>query len=258
MKERFVRFLHNETATYGRICGDEISILQGNLFEQEKETGNRVPYQGAKLLPPCVPSKILAVGFNYRDHAEEFDRPIPQEPNVFIKPNSSLIAHGDAIIYPKHFTKQVEFEAELVVVIGKTARHVSQEDALSYVFGYTVGNDVTARDMQSMTGQWSLCKGFDTFTPLGPEIVTGVNPKDGLSICAYLNGEKKQNSNTRHLIFDVPFLVSYLSKAMTLNPGDVIFTGTPSGVAPIKEGDTVCIEIEEIGALENPIILERS
>lgn len=253
---RFIRFAGPRGPVYGMVEEETVHPLSGTPFGEHAPTGERVPLAGLELLPPCRPSKMLAVGFNYRDHAEEFRHPIPTEPNIFIKPSSCLAAPGQTVLCPKALTRQVEYEAELVVVIGRRARHVSREEASGYILGYTIGNDVTARDMQSPTDQWAVCKGFDTFGPLGPWIETGVDPMAGLDIASYVNGERKQHSNTRNLIFDSALLVSYLSKVMTLEPGDVIFTGTPSGVGPVKPGDVMEMRIEGIGSLINPVAAE--
>lgn len=255
---RFVRFRGRHAPIYGKMEDDTtVQIISGTPFGKWAPTGQRKSLSELELLAPCRPSKILAVGFNYRDHAEEFSRPIPTEPNIFIKPNSCLTDPGRAVLCPKALTRQVEYEAELVIVIGRRARHVSREMAASCILGYTIGNDVTARDLQSQTGQWSVCKGFDTFGPLGPWIDTDVDPMAGLDIASYVNGERKQHSNTKNLIFDPLFLVSYLSSVMTLEPEDVIFTGTPSGVGPVKPGDVMEMRIEGIGSLINPVEAEQ-
>ncbi len=254
---RFVRFRGRHAPIYGKMESDTtVQILTGTPFGKWAPTGQRRHLEELELLTPCLPTKILAMGFNYRDHAEEFNRPIPTEPNIFLKPNSSLTDPGRPVLCPKALTHQVEYEAELVIVIGRRARHVSREMAPGYILGYTIGNDVTARDLQSPTCQWGVCKGFDTFSPLGPWIETEIDPAAGLNISSYVNGERKQHSNTKNLIFDAPFLVSYLSQAMTLEPGDVIFTGTPSGVGPVKPGDVMEMRIEGIGALVNPVEAE--
>ena len=179
---KFIRFLGPDGPTYGRVEDDVVYTLSGDLFGWWEETGEGFLLDGLKLLPPCSPGKMLAVGFNYRDHAEEFHTPIPTDPNIFLKPPSCLAAHGQKVLYPRALTRHVEYEAELVVVIGRHARHVTPEQAPDYILGYTVGNDVTARDLQSPTGQWALCKGFDTFGPIGPCIVTDVDPRAGLEI----------------------------------------------------------------------------
>lgn len=250
---RFVRFATGEGIGFGRVEQDRVYRIDGDMFGQWQDNGETFALEELTLLTPCQPGKIIAIGFNYRDHAEEFNVALPTEPTVFFKPVSCLAAQNQPVIYPKTLTKQVEYEAELVAVIGKRARNVSAEHALDYVFGYTIGNDVTARDMQTPTTQWGLCKGFDTFGVVGPWIETEVNPKAGLEISSWVNGERKQHSNTKNLIFDVPFLISYLSEVMTLEPGDIIFTGTPSGVGPVHPGDVMEMRIAGIGALKNTI-----
>ncbi|MBR4099351.1 MAG: fumarylacetoacetate hydrolase family protein [Clostridium sp.] len=254
---RFVRVQGENGPVYGRVEGEQIRLLSGDLLSGWNETDRCIPLEGTPLLAPCQPGKIMAVGFNYRDHAEEFHADLPTEPTVFLKAPTSLAAPGQPVRYPKVMTAQVDYEAELVIVIGRRARHVPREEALSHVFGYTVGNDVTARDLQSPTGQWSLCKSFDTFAPIGPWIETELNPAAGLEISSWVNGQEKQRSNTRNLIFDVPFLVSYLSQVMTLEPGDLIFTGTPSGVGPVQPGDVMEMRIAGIGSLINSVEREE-
>lgn len=253
---RFIRFMDCRGPVYGRVEQELVHVISGTPFGEWAPTGDVRPLEAVELLSPCQPTKMLAVGFNYRDHAEEFNAPIPTEPNIFLKPVSCLAAPGQAVLCPRELTRQVEYEAELVAVVGRRARHISQEEAASYILGYTIGNDVTARDMQSPTGQWAVCKGFDTFGPIGPWIETGADPKAGLDIASFVNGVPRQRSNTKNLIFDPCFLVSYLSKIMTLEPGDVIFTGTPSGVGPVKPGDVMEMRIEGIGSLINPVAAE--
>ncbi len=252
----YIRFDHNGTPRYGRVEGDTVHLLTSDLLESTQETEETLPLASITPLIPCTPTKVMAVGFNYSDHAAEFNTPIPTAPNIFMKPLSCLTAAGQPVYYPKILSERVEYEAELVIVIGRRARHVSEADAGDYILGYTIGNDVSARTLQSPTGQWSLAKGFDTFGPLGPYIVTDVDPKAGLTIQSFVNDQPRQSSNTKHLIFDPHFLVSYLSAAMTLEPGDVIFTGTPSGVGPIVAGDTMEMRIEGIGSLINPVVAE--
>lgn len=183
---------------------------------------------------------------------QRFSKPIPTVPNIFMKPDTSLTAPDAPVILPPLYTRQVEHEAELVVVIGKKARFVPEEEALDYVLGYTCGNDVTARDMQSPTNQWSVCKGFDTFAPIGPWIETDLDASH-LDIVMRVNGEIRQTTNTKELIFSVPYLISYLSGCMTLNPGDILFTGTTSGVSPVHDGDVMEVDIQSIGVLQNPV-----
>lgn len=202
-----------------------------------------------KILPPVQPSKVVCVGLNYRDHAEELNMDLPEEPILFLKPPTTIISHEDSIIYPPQ-SHQVDYEAELAVVIGREARFVNQEDAFDYIAGYTALNDVTARDLQQKDGQWTRAKSFDTFCPLGPWIETEMDPYNQ-NISLKLNNEVKQNSNTKNMIFHVDELVEYISHIMTLNPGDVIATGTPPGVGPMQVGDVVGVEVEGIGILKN-------
>lgn len=198
------------------------------------------------------PSKIVAVGLNYRDHAEELKMALPKSPVIFIKPPTSVIGDGDNIVYPPG-VKELHYEAELGIVMGKKAKDVSKDDAVSYIGGYTCGNDVTARGQQREDGQWTRAKSYDTFCPLGPVIVKDIDP-DNLNIKLYLNGEVRQSSNTKNMIFKVPELISFISGIMTLLPGDVILTGTPPGVGEMNRGDTVEVEIEGIGKLKNKVV----
>jgi len=197
------------------------------------------------------PSKIVCVGLNYKDHAKELKMELPAHPIIFLKPPSSLIFHGEPIIYPPQ-TKELHFEAELAVVIKDRTKNITAEEASRHILGFTCGNDVTARDLQRIDGQWTRSKSFDTFCALGPEIVPGIDP-GALDIKLYLNGEVKQSSNTSNMIFDVDHLVSFISQIMTLEPEDVIMTGTPPGVGPMGKGDRVMVEIEKIGKLENTV-----
>ena len=248
---KYVRFNNNNSnARYGVLKGDVIKEVQGEVFSEHVVTENSYSLGDVKLLPPCEPSKIVAVGLNYSDHAEEMGSALPQAPRIFLKPHTAVIAHGEKIKYPTHMSERVDFEGELGVVIGKKASYVSEEEALGYVFGYTCMNDVTARDLQKTDIQFTRAKGFDTFAPAGPVIETELDP-DNLEIETYLNGERMQHSNTSHLIFGVPHLVSFISRVMTLLPGDIISTGTPEGVAPMKIGDKVEVRVEGIGTLTN-------
>ncbi|MBW2091536.1 MAG: fumarylacetoacetate hydrolase family protein, partial [Deltaproteobacteria bacterium] len=191
------------------------------------------------------------LGLNYKDHAAEFNSDLPEEPLLFLKPASSVIGPGAPIICPPQ-SKRVDYEAELAVVIGREANHVPASEALTYVLGYTCLNDVTARDLQQKDGQWTRAKGFDTFCPLGPAIETDLDPSN-LTVEAWLNGERKQASSTVNLVFDVKYLIEYISAVMTLAPGDVIATGTPSGVGPLSEGDVIEIRVQGVGGLINPV-----
>lgn len=211
---------------------------------------------GARLLPPCVPSKIVCVGRNYADHAKEFNNPAPTEPLIFLKPPSSLIGSGGAIVLPKA-SERVDYEGELGVVIGKRARHVKRSDAHTYILGYTCVNDVSARDFQRKDSQWTRGKGFDTFCPVGPCVVPRdeVNLKN-LRVRTFLNGEKKQDAPVTDMLFDLNVIIEYVSAFMTLEPGDLIATGTPSGVGPLQPGSNIRIDIEGVGMLENTVIAE--
>ncbi len=212
-------------------------------------TGEEVDLTEARLLSPSVPSKIVALGLNYKDHARELGLPLPQEPLIFLKPPSAVIGPEEEIILPPE-SKRVDYEAELAVVIGKRARRVPPEKALDYVLGYTCFNDVTARDLQKKDGQWTRAKSFDTFAPFGPWIETDLEPFN-LKVRSYLNGKICQDSSTAELIFSVPEIISFISHVMTLEPGDVIATGTPPGIGPLSPGDTIEIEVEGIGRLRN-------
>ena len=210
--------------------------------------------EGARLLPPCSPTKIVCIGRNYVDHAKELGNEVPAEPLIFLKPPSSLMAHGDAIVYPA-ISQNVHFEGELGVVIGKQARHVRRENAMEYVAGYTCLNDVTARDIQRKDVQFTRGKGFDTFCAVGPYLI----PRDevqlnSLRVITRLDGEVKQDGAITDMIFPVDAIIAFVTACMTLEPGDLIATGTPSGVGPMQPGQTVEVEIPGIGLLRNPII----
>jgi 2-keto-4-pentenoate hydratase/2-oxohepta-3-ene-1,7-dioic acid hydratase in catechol pathway len=204
------------------------------------------------LLSPCQVTKIVAVGRNYAAHAAEHGNEVPSQPLIFLKPPSAVIGPGDAIVCPPQ-AAQVEHEVELADVIGKRAYRVSAADAWDHVLGYTCANDVTARDLQRSDGQWSRAKGFDTFAPLGPWIVTDLDTSD-LGVVCRVNGEVKQQGSTADMVFKIPVLIEYITAAMTLEPGDVILTGTPEGVSPIQPGDEVEVEVEGIGVLRNPVV----
>ncbi len=248
---KFVRCFHKETSVYGVIEGDHVVLLKGLPFDKIVRTDEVVPLGQAKLLAPCVPTKAVCIGLNYRDHAEECNIPLPTSPVVFIKASGCVVGPNESVMYPS-LSKRVDYEAELAIVIGKKARHVPLPEASSYIFGYTCANDVTARDLQPENGQWTIAKSFDTFLPLGPIITNEIDPLD-CAICTRLNGQVKQSSTTANLIFKPEFLVSYLSQVMTLYPGDVIITGTPAGIGPMEPGDIVEITISGIGTLSNPI-----
>lgn len=232
--------------------------VRGNVVVPDEcgTISRKYSLEEVRLLCPTSPSKIVAIGLNYRDHAEEVGMPLPEEPLLFLKPSSSVIGPGDTIIIPKQ-SARVDFEAELGVVIGKMARQVSSRQARECILGYTCLNDVTARDLQGKDGQWTRAKGFDTFCPIGPWVETELDPTD-LAIELYLNGELRQASRTSNLIFDPYSLVEFISGVMTLFPGDVIATGTTSGIGPMKSDDTVEVRIEGIGSLTNRVQTEAA
>jgi 2-keto-4-pentenoate hydratase/2-oxohepta-3-ene-1,7-dioic acid hydratase in catechol pathway len=248
---KFLRFKSKDgESRFGLLEENTVLEIEGDIFGEYKITQNQYSLSEIKFLPPYSPSKIVAVGLNYRDHAEEMKKPLPEEPLLFMKPSTAVVAHEDKIIYPTHMSSRVDYEGELAVVIGKKARWVKESEALNYVFGYTCINDVTARDLQVKDVQYTRAKGFDTFAPIGPVIETELDPSD-LEISTFLNGERKQHSRTSSLIFSVPRLISFISHVMTLLPGDIIATGTPSGIGSMKSGDKVEVEIEGIGVLRN-------
>ena len=250
---KFLRFKNaEEKPVFGKYLDESVFEIEGNIFGKYSVTDTKYNYTDITPLAPCLPTKIIAVGLNYEDHAREMKRTPPEDPMLFMKPSTAVIAHQEEIKYPAHMSSRVDYEGELGVVIGKKAHMVEKEQALEYVFGYTCVNDVTARDLQAKDIQFTRGKGFDTFAPFGPFIETEVDPTD-LRIKTFLNGEVKQNSSTKNLIFSVPELVSFISKVMTLLPGDIIATGTPSGISPMSPGDVVEVEIEGIGRLVNRV-----
>jgi 2-keto-4-pentenoate hydratase/2-oxohepta-3-ene-1,7-dioic acid hydratase in catechol pathway len=249
---KLVRYTHNGTIAFGALEDDRITPLAANL----KPSGAVTAALGdVRLLAPVTPSKIVAIGLNYADHAAEGNRELPKEPMLFIKPSTAVVGPGDEVIYPPQ-TANLHYEGELAIVIGKPAKNVPISDARRYVLGYTCANDVTARDLQRRDVQFTRGKGFDTFAPLGPWIVTDLDPSD-LAIQTRLNGTVRQDSRTSKLIFNCDYLISYISSVMTLLPGDVISTGTAAGVGPMQPGDTVEVEIEHIGCLRNTIAAPR-
>ena len=246
---RIVRALWQERPVYGVLEEERVKLLASFPEEGLDFTGQEVSFSQVKLLAPSLPSKIVALGLNYRDHARELGLPLPEEPLIFLKPPSAVIGPGEEIILPPE-SKRVDYEAELAIVIKRRARRVSPEEAFDYILGYTCFNDVTARDLQQKDGQWTRAKSFDTFAPFGPWIETGLDPSD-LRVRSYLNGSLRQDSSTAELIFPVPEIVSFVSRVMTLEPGDLIATGTPPGIGPLAPGDAIEIEIEGVGRLKN-------
>lgn len=249
---RIIRFSNKDgDIQYGWLENHKIGLIDGNLFGEYQRLEPTINLSLKKILAPVIPTKIVCVGRNYREHAVEQNVDIPESPQLFLKPPSAIIAQEECIQIPPQ-SKQVEHEAELVVVIGKKGRWISVEESNNYILGYTIGNDVTARDIQHKDLQWTRGKGFDTFCPIGPWIETELDPADCLISCR-VNGGLRQMASTREMIYSVNQIVSYVSTVMTLEPGDLIFTGTPAGIGGIKAGDTIEIEIEGIGILSNKV-----
>ncbi|MEU1683850.1 fumarylacetoacetate hydrolase family protein [Micromonospora sp. NPDC005707] len=263
---RIARFAHAKGMSFGVVEGESeagsqgltIAEIEGHPFGQIQFSGARWALSDVRLLSPILPSKVVCVGRNYAEHAAEHGSEVPKEPLLFLKPSTSVIGPRDAIRLPI-FSKQVEHEAELAVVIGAPgARRADRAAAERAIFGYTCANDVTARDLQRSDGQWTRAKGFDSFCPIGPWITTGLDVSDLEVRCEVGRNpeemEVRQLGRTKDMVFDVPALVSYISHVMTLLPGDVVLTGTPAGVSPLTEGDTVTVRIEGIGELTNPVV----
>ncbi len=248
---KFVRFEVGERTASGILDGEEIIELDGDFYSILKTAGISHAVSQVKLLAPCVPSKIVAVGLNYRDHAAEMRLAVPGEPVVFLKPPTSVIGPGGTIIYPA-MSEQVDYEAELGVVVKNRIAGITPDQSKDHILGYTCANDITARDLQKKDGQWTRAKSFDTFCPVGPWIESELDTRD-LLIESYLNGERRQSSRTSQLIFPVSYLVSFISRIMTLTPGDLIITGTPAGIGPMKPGDDIEVRIEGLGSLKNTI-----
>ena len=248
------RIMYRGTPRYAVCEGDTLRLLKSAPYEGVEFSGEEITVADAQFLASCEPSKIVAIGKNYHAHALEMQEGEPTEPLLFLKPSTCVIADGEEIVYPS-ISKRLDYEGELGVVIGKTCRNVKAENALSYVFGYTCLNDVTARDIQKSDPQWTRGKGFDTFCPIGKFIVTDIDASD-LEIQTRLNGETKQHSRTSCMTHNIPKLIEYISRVMTLLPGDVIATGTPEGIGSMQAGDVVEVEIESIGVLKNTVAAE--
>ncbi len=249
---KLVRFQAGERTGYGVLRGGEVSELPGTFDAAGGSPARIHPLSEVRLLAPCMPSKVIAVGLNYRDHAEELGLPVPDEPVIFLKPPTTVIGPADAIECPPMST-QVDYEAELGVVVRDRTRRIRPDEAKDHILGYTCANDVTARDLQNKDMQWTRAKSFDTFCPVGPWIETDLDPADVL-IESYLNGERRQSSRTSRFIFGIDQIVSFISHVMTLEPGDLIITGTPSGIGTLKPGDRIEVRIEGIGSLINPVV----
>ena len=252
---RIVRYqTASQRATYGWVLGERIGALEGSPFTQFSRAEADLKLEDVELLPPVRPSKIVCVGRNYAAHAKEHDAEVPEVPLIFLKPPSTIIPHEGTIRLPPQ-SNQVEHEAELAVVIGKKGRWIPPEEARDHILGYTIANDISARDLQFQDGQWTRGKGFDTFCPVGPWIETDFDPADAVITC-HVNDELRQMASTRDMVFNVRQLIAYITSVMTLYPGDLILTGTPAGVETIVDGDIVEVAIEGIGSLRNPVANE--
>ena len=254
---KIFRYKHENNFLYGILKKENIFPVKGSIFDDFTLGKEGIPISEVKLLPPVEPTKIVAVGRNYKSHVMERGKPVPEEPLIFLMPSSAVIGPHDIIIYPK-MAKRVDFEGELALVIKKKAYMIGDnEDVEDYILGYTCFNDVTARNLQEKDGQFTRAKSFDTFAAIGPCISTDIDPAC-VRIKTFLNGKLKQSGNTRNLIFPIPRVVRFISEIMTLFPGDVITTGTPAGVGPMTPGDRVDIQIEGIGTLSNTVMRIKS
>jgi 2-keto-4-pentenoate hydratase/2-oxohepta-3-ene-1,7-dioic acid hydratase in catechol pathway len=259
---RIARFSVDDEPKYGVVETDDpeglvgtVAVLDSDpLYRPVQFTGEQLQLADVRLLAPVIPrSKVIGVGRNYRAHAEELGNEVPKEPLIFLKPNTSVIGPRDGIVYPEQ-TNDLHFEGELAIVIGRICRDLPKERVQEVIFGYTIANDVTARDLQKTDGQWARAKGYDTFCPLGPWISTELDVSD-VQVTTTLNGEEKQNGRTSQFIFDIPEVLAYITSFTTLLPGDVVLTGTPAGVGPMLPGDEVAISIEGLGTLTNKVIV---
>ncbi len=260
---RIVRFAVDDEVGYGvagaargngAVVGEEIvAELTGHPFGGIRLTGTTYPLADVRLLAPVLPSKVVAVGKNYADHAQEMGGEPPAQPVLFLKPSTAVCGPSDPVRYPHAVSERVDYEGELAVVIGRLCRQVPADQAAAVIFGYTCANDITARDLQAQDGQWARAKGFDTFCPLGPWIETDTDVTD-VGLTTTVNGEVRQHARTSQLLHPVPALVAYVSAVMTLLPGDVLLTGTPAGVGPLHDGDQVSVTVETIGTLTNPVL----
>lgn len=250
---RVVRVSNGGAATYGVLEGDSVRLLTGAPYGTLDFSGEQVAFDASTLLAPAEPTKVVCVGKNYADHAAEMGGEVPPEPVIFIKPSTAVIGPGAPIVLPPQ-SAEVHHEVELAVVIGRTCHAIEPGRVAAHILGYTVANDVTARDLQRSDGQWTRAKSFDTFCPLGPWIETEFDPADAAISCT-VDSETRQDGNTSDLVRGAHEMVSWISQVMTLLPGDVVLTGTPAGVGPLAEGQTVSCHIEGIGTLVNPVVL---
>ncbi len=250
---KIVRMKSGDDIVYGVADAEGVLVYNGSPFVAWEPTEIVVPWNKVTLLSPVIPTKVMCVGKNYEDHAAEFDGEVPEEPLIFMKPATSVIGTNANVVHPRLST-EVHHEAELAVVMSKPARNVKAEDVSQYIFGYTAANDVTARDLQRRDGQWTRAKGFDTFCPLGPAIETELDPLERLAVICRVNGEVRQAGFTSDMVFGVAEIIEYITAFTTLLPGDVILTGTPSGVGKVEPGDLMEVEVDGIGVLANKVV----
>ncbi len=247
---RIIRFFYKKRIYWGAVDNNSIRLFEANPLKNSALLNRSLPLNAVRFLPPVEPSKIILVGLNYKDHAKELSMRLPKEPLIFLKAPSSLVAHGEPILYPRG-VNMLDYEAELAIVIKKEGRNIPQQQVEKYILGYTCLNDVTARDIQKRDVQWTRSKSFDSFCPVGPWVQTRL--QFPVRVRSYLNDSLRQDSSTDNFIFSIPYLVSFISRSMSLYPGDIISTGTPVGVGPLSPADTVEIEIEGVGKLRNPV-----
>lgn len=250
---KIVRIKSGDDIAYGVADAEGVLVYNGSPFVAWEPTEVVVPWPSVTLLSPVIPTKVMAVGRNYEDHANEMSAEVPDEPVIFMKPATSVIGTNASVIYPT-ISHEVHHEAELAVVMSRPARNIKAEDASQYIFGYTAANDVTARDLQRKDGQWIRGKGFDTFCPLGPAIETELDPLERLAVICRVNGEVRQAGFTSDMVFGVAELIAFITAFTTLLPGDVILTGTPSGVGAVESGDLMDVEVDGIGTLTNRVV----
>ncbi len=250
---RFVRYATSDGPRFGVVDDQGVRAIEGHPFGGWEDTGQQVPLDTLRLLAPMIPTKVVAVGRNYADHAAELGGDVPEEPLLFFKPTSTIVGPGDPVQIPTELTQEVHHEAEVAVVVSRQLSRATPEEAAEAILGVTAANDVTARDLQRAEPQWARAKGIDTFLPLGPAVATGLD-LDAVRVVGRVNGEVRQDGTTADLVFDIPTLLSFISQAITLLPTDIVLTGTPAGVGPIVPGDTVEVEVEGVGSLVNPVI----
>jgi len=250
---KIVRIKAGDDIAYGVADVEGVLVYRGSPFVAWEPTETVVPWDTAQLLAPVLPSKVIAVGRNYEDHAAERGGEVPDEPLIFLKPATSVIGPDANVVHPS-ISNDVQHEAELAAVVSRVARNVKAEDASAYIFGYTAANDVTARDLQMKDGQWARAKGFDTFCPLGPAIETELDPLEKLAVICRVNGEVRQAGFTSDMVFGVAEILEFVTAVMTLLPGDIILTGTPAGISRVVPGDLMEVEIDGIGVLQNRVV----